>query len=107
MLSSAVVFCTYFNPFPNKLLCFFFLHYKSFENAVGKGEIARNGQFLLFPQCFLPFWTTSTFRAFLPSNKGLTHSQTTSFFFTCLQYKSFENTVGKEDIARNSLSVWR
>ena len=22
------------------------------ENTVGKGEIARNGQFLLFPQCF-------------------------------------------------------
>ena len=25
------------------------------ENTVGKGEIARNGQFLLFPQCFSPF----------------------------------------------------
>ena len=24
----------------------------SFENIVGKGEIARNEQFLLFPQCF-------------------------------------------------------
>ena len=29
------------------------LHYKSFENTVGKGEIACNRQFLLFPQCFL------------------------------------------------------
>ena len=28
----------------------------SFENTVGKGEIARNEQFLLFPQCFLPVW---------------------------------------------------
>ena len=27
---------------------------KPFENTVGKGEIARNEQFLLFPQCFLP-----------------------------------------------------
>ena len=26
---------------------------KAFENIVGK-EIARNEQFLLFPQCFLP-----------------------------------------------------
>ena len=26
------------------------------ENTVGKGEIARNKQFLLFPQCFLPVW---------------------------------------------------
>ena len=28
----------------------------TFENTVGKGEIARNEQFLLFPLCFLPFW---------------------------------------------------
>ena len=34
------------------------LQYKSFENTVGKGEIARNEQFLLFPQCFLPIWRT-------------------------------------------------
>ena len=26
----------------------------AFENIVGKGEIAYNMQFLLFPQCFLP-----------------------------------------------------
>ena len=31
------------------------LQYKSFENTVGKGEIAHNEQFLLFPLCFLPF----------------------------------------------------
>ena len=30
------------------------LQYRSFENTVGAGEIARNEQFLLFPQCFLP-----------------------------------------------------
>ena len=30
--------------------------YKSIENTLGKGEIARNEQFLLFPQCFLPLW---------------------------------------------------
>ena len=29
---------------------------KPFENTVEKGEIARNEQFLLFPQCFLPVW---------------------------------------------------
>ena len=29
---------------------------QAFENTVGKGEIARNEQFLLFPQCFLPVW---------------------------------------------------
>ena len=35
------------------------VQYKSFENTVGKGEIARNEQFLLFPQCFLPFFGSS------------------------------------------------
>ena len=34
------------------------LQFKSFENIEGKGEIARNEQFLLFPQCFLPVWRT-------------------------------------------------
>ena len=34
------------------------LLYKSFENTVGKGEIAHNEQFLLFPECFLPIWKT-------------------------------------------------
>ena len=28
---------------------------QAFENTVGKGEIACNIQFLLFPQCFLMF----------------------------------------------------
>ena len=32
--------------------------YKSFENTVRKGEIARNEQFLLFSQCFPPIWIT-------------------------------------------------
>ena len=27
-----------------------------------------------------------------------------ALFFTCMQYKSFENTVGKEEIALNELS---
>ena len=47
-----------FKPFPKQALVFTCLQYKSFENTVGKGEIARNEQFLLFPQCFLPFWGT-------------------------------------------------
>ena len=37
-------------------LVFTCLQYKSSENTVGKGEIARNEQFLLFPQCFPPVW---------------------------------------------------
>ena len=31
---------------------------KPFENTVGKEEIARNKQFLLFTHCFLPVWIT-------------------------------------------------
>ena len=42
--------------FPKQALNFMCLQYKSFEITVGKGEIARNEQFILFPQCFLPFW---------------------------------------------------
>ena len=39
-------------PFPKQALVFTRLQFKSFENTEGKGEIARNEQFLLFPQCF-------------------------------------------------------
>ena len=43
-----------FNPFPTALL---FMHIiLSFESPVGKGEIAPNEQFLLFPQRFLPIY---------------------------------------------------
>ena len=44
--------------FPNKPWFLYVCCTKAFENTVGKGEIARNEQFLLFPQCFLPFWIT-------------------------------------------------
>ena len=46
------------NPFPKKPWFFTWLQYKPFENTVGKGEIACNEQFLLFPHCFLPVWRT-------------------------------------------------
>ena len=39
-------------------LVFTCLQYKSLENPPGKGEIARDEQFLLFPQCFLPIRRT-------------------------------------------------
>ena len=40
--------------FPKQALVFTCLQYKSFENTADKGETARNKQFLLYPQCFLP-----------------------------------------------------
>ena len=43
-----------FNPFPNKPWFLRVYQYKTFENTVGKGEIAPDKQSLLFPQCFLP-----------------------------------------------------
>ena len=45
-------------PFPKQALAFKCLQYKSFENTVGKGEIARNEQYLLFPQYFIPIFRT-------------------------------------------------
>ena len=47
-----------FNPFPNKPWFVRVCSRSLFEKTVGKGEIARNEQFLLFPQCFLPVWIT-------------------------------------------------
>ena len=52
---------TIINHFTNKPLVFKCLPYKSFENNVGKGEIARKEQFLLFPHCFLPVWRTLSY----------------------------------------------
>ena len=51
--------CSGHLTFPKQALAFTCLQYKSFENTVGKGEIAHNEQFLLFPLCFLPVWITS------------------------------------------------
>ena len=45
----------FFKTFPKQALVFTCLQYMPFENTVGKGEIARHEQFLLFPQCFLYF----------------------------------------------------
>ena len=44
-----------FNPFPNKPWFLRVCSTRPFKNTVGKGEIARDEQFLLFPHCFLPF----------------------------------------------------
>ena len=44
--------------FPKQALVFTSLQNMSFENTVEKGEIARNEQFLLFPQGFLLAWKT-------------------------------------------------
>ena len=40
-------------PFSPQTLILTHQEKTAFENIVGKGKIARNEQFLLFPQCFL------------------------------------------------------
>ena len=47
---------------------------KPFENTIGKGEIAHDEQFLLFPHCFLSFW-----RTLVPSHSNLKLSSADSF----------------------------
>ena len=56
MLIIVLLLCI--EPFPKQALVFTCLQNMSFENNVGKGEIARYEQFLLFPQSFLPIWKT-------------------------------------------------
>ena len=60
-----------------------FIHYfdensrkfsKRVENTVGKGEIARYEQFLLFPQCFQKTCTADTEKTQGLFGKGLTQS---------------------------------
>ena len=83
----------------------------AFKNIVGKEQIARNKQFLLFPQCFLSsliivpplsmFLTSFLFVAELAepeigiSSKGLTLYS----IETHQQKTAFENIVGKGEIA--------
>ena len=40
-------------------------HMSSLLKTLGKGDIARNEQCLLFLQCFLPFWRTRSFSSHL------------------------------------------
>ena len=63
----------FLQPFTKQALVFMCLQYKSFENTVIKGDIARNEQFLLFSQSFLHVWRT------LPSSSNLKLSSANSF----------------------------
>ena len=47
------VICKMFKPFTPQILILTDQPWTAFENIVGKEEIARNEQFLLFSQCFL------------------------------------------------------
>ena len=62
-------------PFPKQALVFMCLQYKSFEDTAGKGEIARNEQFLLFPVF------SNHLKNFLPLSSNLKLSSANSFIF--------------------------
>ena len=69
-----------YNRLQNKLWFFLCLQYKSFENTMGKGEIARNEQFFLFPQCFLSFLSlSSNMKLLVVGNWGFWASDFTPF----------------------------
>ena len=85
---------------------------KLVENTLGQGEIARNEQFLFCPKCFQDLYCRHVKTRACFEN-GLTRQ---AMVFTCLQYKSFENTVGKGEIAcdeqfllfpQRFLPIWR
>ena len=71
------------------------LKYKSFKKTVGKGEIARNEQFLLFSQCFLPVWRT--FHVPFSSNLELSSVNSLSLekFKICRLEKSYKKVSGQ------------
>ena len=80
-----------------------------------KGEMTLTSFFSPFPQHLKAVVLSDLWKhGFLPH--GLTRSQNKRGFFTCLQYKSFENTVEKGEISLNEqfflfpqyfLPVWR
>ena len=74
-----------------------------------RSENARYEQFLLFPQCFQKTCTADTLQPEIVCErvkkyKPLTLSQT-SPIFSCLQYISFESTVGKGEKILETLLI--
>ena len=68
---------------------------KRVENTVGKGEIARYEQFLLFPQCFQK-------ASFPGASKGVIVGEWVKFDENGKKLsKRVENTEGKGEIARS------
>ena len=77
------------------------------ENIVVR-ENAGDQHILLFPQCFIPYQSQICFKKHLIfrlqnafNMDKATPFPKQAFVFMCLQYKSFENTVEKGEIACN------
>ena len=65
---------------------------------MGKGEIARYEQFLIFPQCFQKTCTADIVKAG-PVWERVNSFSTQSRLLTTLKKKALENTVGKGENA--------
>ena len=70
------------------------------ENTVGKGEIARYEQFLLFPQCFQKACYQWASKGVIVWEWVKPFPNKTWFLRVCSK-SFFENTVGKGEIACN------
>ena len=68
---------------------------KRVENTVGKGEIARDEQFLLFPQCFKKACFPEASKVSLCGN-GFMPFQKKKIMFAAIRKTDFENTENKK-----------
>ena len=92
---------SFLNPFPNKP-CYLRVCSTRLLKTLGKGEIARNDQFLLFPQCFLAFWIAFSHVYQISNCRLPTLSVRKSLKFVIWErVKRIENTVGKGQIAHD------
>ena len=69
------------------------------ENIVGRGENTGYKHFLLFPQCFREYYFgVVKSRDYVVMSEPFPKQ---ALVFMCLQYRSFENTVGKGEIVHD------
>ena len=74
--------CCIFNPFPSKPWLYVSAVQVFLKKTAGKGEIAHNEQFLLFPKCFpFPKVFSTCLKNFLPFSSNLQLSSANSFIF--------------------------
>ena len=66
---------------------------KQVENTVGKGEITRYEQFLLFPQCFQKTCTTDTLKP------GLVWERVKEQFSACIHQGPYSQTILKNALS--------
>ena len=76
MLGNSKDKINFVNPFPNKPWFLRVCSTSLFENTKGKGQIAHNEQFILFPRFF-----SALLENFLPYSSNMKFSSANSFSF--------------------------